>query len=232
MKYSCEVIRDLLPLYIDDVCSEESKKIVDGHVEECGECRAYFEKMLSTADIPQPDNKDENDAKMAESLKKVKRTIFLKRIMAAVLAAAVVVAVFIGVSFKMQNTAVVIEYEDNITVGRFVPEQFKSVQGQDYLSAQITGRNIMSATQKRVDIQKNGDVETIIYFYTFTTQWEDRISKENTISYHLISPLNEDNDIDKVYYYTGTYHELEMMTEENLEKVNENAVLLWSKGDL
>ena len=28
MKYQCEVIKDLLPLYIDDVCSKESRKLI------------------------------------------------------------------------------------------------------------------------------------------------------------------------------------------------------------
>ena len=30
MKYTCEVIQDLLPLYKDEVCSDESKKIFMG----------------------------------------------------------------------------------------------------------------------------------------------------------------------------------------------------------
>ena len=29
MKYSCDVIKDLLPLYYDKACSEQSKKIVE-----------------------------------------------------------------------------------------------------------------------------------------------------------------------------------------------------------
>ena len=29
MKYSCNVVQDLLPLYQDNVCSEESKEIVE-----------------------------------------------------------------------------------------------------------------------------------------------------------------------------------------------------------
>ncbi len=29
MKLSCDVINDLLPLYYDEVCSEETKKIVE-----------------------------------------------------------------------------------------------------------------------------------------------------------------------------------------------------------
>ena len=33
MKYECEVIRDLLPLYADDVCSAGSRKMVEEHLD-------------------------------------------------------------------------------------------------------------------------------------------------------------------------------------------------------
>lgn len=39
MKLNCEIIRDLLPLYSDNVCSEESKAVVDEHLKECEPCR-------------------------------------------------------------------------------------------------------------------------------------------------------------------------------------------------
>ena len=39
MKLSCDVIQDLLPLYHDGVCSEESKRIVEEHIETCANCK-------------------------------------------------------------------------------------------------------------------------------------------------------------------------------------------------
>lgn len=41
----CEIIRDLLPLYIDECCSEESKKLVALHLESCPDCRKVLESM-------------------------------------------------------------------------------------------------------------------------------------------------------------------------------------------
>ena len=38
-KMNCNVIGDLLPLYADDVVSEDTKCIVEEHLAECGECR-------------------------------------------------------------------------------------------------------------------------------------------------------------------------------------------------
>lgn len=39
MKLSCDVIQDLLPLYHDGVCSEESRKIVEEHIATCAACK-------------------------------------------------------------------------------------------------------------------------------------------------------------------------------------------------
>ena len=38
MKTDCNVIRDLLPLYADEVCSDESRALVDEHLAECPAC--------------------------------------------------------------------------------------------------------------------------------------------------------------------------------------------------
>lgn len=41
----CSVIKDLLPLYIDSCCSEESAKLVEGHLKCCDDCKAAFQHM-------------------------------------------------------------------------------------------------------------------------------------------------------------------------------------------
>ena len=42
MKESCDVVQDLLPLYMDGVCSGASGKLVREHLEECEKCREMF----------------------------------------------------------------------------------------------------------------------------------------------------------------------------------------------
>ena len=48
MKTDCNIIRDLLPLYADDVCSKESRALVDEHLQECPECRELVSRLLKT----------------------------------------------------------------------------------------------------------------------------------------------------------------------------------------
>ena len=45
MKYSCEVIRDLLPLYLDDVASPASRQMVEEHLEECTGCQSVLSRL-------------------------------------------------------------------------------------------------------------------------------------------------------------------------------------------
>lgn len=45
MNSQCEVIRDLLPLYVDDACSDASSQMVRRHLSECAECAETFQKM-------------------------------------------------------------------------------------------------------------------------------------------------------------------------------------------
>ena len=51
MNYPCGIIRDLLPLYHDDVCSTETRNAVEKHCAGCADCR----KILNNLDsMPEP----------------------------------------------------------------------------------------------------------------------------------------------------------------------------------
>ena len=45
MTEKCEIVRDLLPLYADAVCSPGSRELVEKHLADCGDCRNYLERL-------------------------------------------------------------------------------------------------------------------------------------------------------------------------------------------
>ncbi len=45
MKYDCDIIQDLLPLYQDSICSGRSREIIEEHISECAVCRKMAEQM-------------------------------------------------------------------------------------------------------------------------------------------------------------------------------------------
>lgn len=67
MKLPCEMIRDLLPLYHDGVCSEVSKTVVQEHLKTCEGCAKVLKNIDAELDMP----KLEADA--AKPLKSIKR---------------------------------------------------------------------------------------------------------------------------------------------------------------
>lgn len=48
----CELIQDVLPLYHDGVCSETSRKLVDGHLETCEKCTKILKGMAAEIEMP------------------------------------------------------------------------------------------------------------------------------------------------------------------------------------
>ena len=55
---NCNIINDLIPLYIDGCCSEESKKLVEEHIAECDTCKELLNAMkvptetITVTDVP------------------------------------------------------------------------------------------------------------------------------------------------------------------------------------
>ncbi|MGN0295440.1 MAG: zf-HC2 domain-containing protein [Lachnospiraceae bacterium] len=45
MKINCEIVKDLLPLYVDGVCTQESRKAVEEHLESCKTCQEMHDRM-------------------------------------------------------------------------------------------------------------------------------------------------------------------------------------------
>lgn len=67
----CEIIRDLLPLYVDGACSEESRKAVEEHIAGCEACRQELGKMKRSVDLDVVEEE-------VELLKEGKRSIEVK----------------------------------------------------------------------------------------------------------------------------------------------------------
>ncbi len=83
---NCEIIKSLMPLYCDNVCSEQVKKTIEEHIAECADCRKLFE--IYTTEIPT--NIIEENQKASKPFKKIKRSIFKSKIITALLGAVLV----------------------------------------------------------------------------------------------------------------------------------------------
>lgn len=71
MKNECNIIRDILPLYVEDMVSADTSAFVEEHLEKCAECRAELENMKkpNKIEISTPSIQD-NDTIQLKSFKK------------------------------------------------------------------------------------------------------------------------------------------------------------------
>ena len=52
MKTSCKIIEDLLPMYHDGICSEESAVLIEEHLKECESCRQILASLRGEIVLP------------------------------------------------------------------------------------------------------------------------------------------------------------------------------------
>lgn len=94
-KIPCEVIRDLLPSYVDGVCTEASNHIIQEHIEECENCAGILADM-QTPEVEEILEKKEQQRKI-DYLKKVKKRNRIILICAIIASVGLTVAATAGI---------------------------------------------------------------------------------------------------------------------------------------
>lgn len=97
----CDLIRDLLPLYVDGAASKESARAVEAHVATCYECRRALQDMRAPTPLPAPDEEDMSFAVSLGQLRKMR----VKRRAKYILLGIVVAAVLFGTGDGALSTA-------------------------------------------------------------------------------------------------------------------------------
>ena len=88
-KNECNIVRDLMPLVLDRVASDESREMVEEHITACGECRKQYEDMK--AEMPEETRTEfeEDQAQFISAVRKVRKQKRRRRIIALVTAAVI-----------------------------------------------------------------------------------------------------------------------------------------------
>lgn len=103
MNVSCDIIRDLLPLYHDGVCSEDSKKMVEEHLANCKSCNDELKAMDQELTVDEKYN-NLSDAEAVKNISKRWKNDMLKSALKGVFSTlvtmcivAIVLYVFVGI---------------------------------------------------------------------------------------------------------------------------------------
>jgi hypothetical protein len=91
MKYDCDIIRDLMPMYDDKIASEKSREAVEEHIKKCDSCRAYYQSLRGVVEVEQPEVSSENKEQDFQAVaKKVRKK---RKVVVAAVTATMIIAI-------------------------------------------------------------------------------------------------------------------------------------------
>lgn len=221
-KINCNIIRDILPLYLDDVVSDETKQMVEEHLQSCASCRAEASSMKK--DVILPASKAQRLAE-AKVIKGIRNKIFRKKVIVAVLSAVTVLAAAAGAYALLTLPRSVIPYEES---GASVSRVSLGESGEEYLYCSMdTSEAAGNVCHEPVTVQTEAGEKTVVILYEYSTMWSRHVAPlfgaENEAV--TLEPLGSADEIDAVYY-----GEFEPVSEfyEDPSSVLDKAELIWS----
>lgn len=225
MKYPCPIINDLLPLYADGVCSEESRQAVMEHLKDCACCRKEYEKMEQYA--AQTRNHYPSEVKSTafigtDSLVKVRRELLFKRILTAAVAALLVIGLVAGSGIYMKNHVHSVVYDAD-------KQNIQVVQESDGdIIARLYGTEWESVYSRTIELE---DGQNAVIFSMTSSTWNDLMIGDNTASEYLVAGNGKDiGQIEQVYFLSQPVNELSYDQLTELFANNpEQFTLLWGK---
>ena len=180
MKISCSVIRDILPLYVENMVSEDTKEIVEEHIKDCEECKKELEEMKSSIDLP-----IDTDTTPLRRIKTTMRRKKIQTIIFSTMVTMVIIAIAIGYLTVPEHIPYheglisFIESNDGIVIAIFSPE--------------VTGYTINAEPSKTDD-------GIVYYINTWDSIWNRNIIKKS-VNNIVLNPEGE--EVAAVYYYNA-----------------------------
>ena len=194
-RYSCEMVQDLLPLYEDGCCSEESKTVVEAHLAECSQCRQAHEEMRLPFMGSAVTLDDTPEQTLKNGMRKVRA--FLRRsltITVAMMIAAVALLLVWQLGSDFFNQSYEIEYQNNC--------YFLDISGGTLtVTGQSTFTIVGQGSSKRFSDEMGafrGHVEVAAYptvsFKQFSCMVDNDLVQLTNQGVHLMTP-------DAAYWY-------------------------------
>ncbi len=116
MKMNCNIADDLLPLYLDNSCSSDSRIAIEEHLKKCPACREKLKRMQSaeyTPNVP-----DADTLKFADCAKKIRRHRIRVGIFAVLISIAAAITLALGwltvADMKRQSSPTVYEVGEGV----------------------------------------------------------------------------------------------------------------------
>lgn len=103
MNNKCDIIKDLLPLYAENMCSDDSRQAVAEHIAECESCRNELKKINTDVAI-----QADSDVSM---FKRIKRRARIEKVVISIVSIVFVLSALWFAQFFLINTDCAMDYE-------------------------------------------------------------------------------------------------------------------------
>ena len=127
MKLPCKVIEDMLPMYYDKVCSEESAALVEEHLRSCPRCAQMLADLGAEIEIPE---QKVDDMKPLQKIRKSYRKMKLVGVIALLCALILVPCAFLMGTKKEPK----VEYSQEEAIA-YANEFMACLEAKDYAKA-------------------------------------------------------------------------------------------------
>lgn len=123
---NCKIVQDLMPSYLENLLSDESKNFVNNHISTCNNCKTYLSLISGNISNDKEDENTDNDMNIDYLKKYRKKMTILKSVLLIVVIGiiAILISVFIKYKYNEQivNTAMKkieeINLSDNFYISR------------------------------------------------------------------------------------------------------------------
>lgn len=189
-KISCDIIKDVLPLYLDGVVSEDTREMVEEHLCSCDSCRREAEVLKQDLVLPPMRNLQFSEVKVLKKLKskfRKKNTIIF--ISAVVIAVLLIISLY---SYAVLSETCIPYDEEFIHITEKDGELYATYHGEN-----LDGTVGLAPSTVMVD----GREKNIVVFYFYETLWSKYIQpifEEEDYEYPFC--LGDKEEIDQIYY--------------------------------
>lgn len=126
MNNKCNIVRDLLPSYIDNVCSKDSIYFIEEHMNSCKKCREAFEFMEN--DIGLSDELDEvYTAEVKRPFQRVSSFFSNQKKLTNYLLLTTLIALMIGCFFLVHSIIELSEYKEEVNQFKVVEQEKEAI---------------------------------------------------------------------------------------------------------
>lgn len=215
---NCNIIRDVLPLYVDGVVSDDTKEMVEEHLEHCEECRQEAELMKQEVYLPVV-----KETSLIKNLKKKWRN---KKLIISGLSILLTGLILFGAFTYVFHYDTVVPYSDSLI-------QIET-QDNEMLVSHYYGENYYSVSATNpVTVEIDGEEKRAIFLHYTETIAESHSKQlfqgEDTRDERdFIYPLVHKDEVDVIYYADFDAREI-FEGGNHWETVLEHAELIWEK---